>query len=266
MLREKAVISEIGCKELDINLLTRVFKLSPDLNKTYELSLENDNDRCDLLFINADEASALYQWQKLYDKNKTLTAIMLTEGDEKIEGYVTIKKPIAFKNVLRALNAISVGAFENTSPMSNDATLKILVVDDSLPVRKFMQNKLPELVCESLLIEFATSGEEAAHKIKQATRPYNIIFLDVVMPGVGGYKVCEWIKHNYNSHVVMLTNKKSEVDLAHGTMSGCNDYLTKPPDETHLKAILDNIIQIIRRDKQSGDIQNSAAGIQHYQG
>ena len=261
MLREKAVISQIGCKDLDIKLLSSVFKLSPDLNRIYEPPTPNEKRSPDVVFIDAEDPSAIQAWKELHAKDQTTTAIMVTGGNKKIKGFVTIRKPIAFKSVLRALNAVGIAAHKDAPSGNGDAALKVLVVDDSLPVRKFMEGKLTELSKVSLLIEFAASGEEAAHKIKKASRAYDIIFLDVVMPGVDGYKVCKWIKGNYPSHVIMLTSKKSPFDKVRGAMSGCNDYLTKPPLEERLNNVLLNCIKTIAKRKGSGEnkIADSAA-------
>jgi twitching motility two-component system response regulator PilG len=100
-----------------------------------------------------------------------------------------------------------------------------------------MEQKIPLLCQTQIDLSFAASGEEAMKKVKQESP--DLIFLDVMMPDVDGYKVCKWIKSiQPTAHVAMLTSKKSPFDKVRGAMSGCNDYLTKPPEDSTLAKIL----------------------------
>ena len=78
-------------------------------------------------------------------------------------------------------------------------------------------------------VELAESGERALELSRD--RSYDIIFLDVMMPGIDGYKVCKHLKKDVrskNTPIVMLTGKSSPFDKVKGTLSGCDTYLTKP--------------------------------------
>jgi two-component system cell cycle response regulator len=129
---------------------------------------------------------------------------------------------------------------DNVAVCKTGAILNVLVVDDSFPVRKYMEHTLPKLVSGGLKIEFASSGEEALEKISNGI--FGLVFLDVVMPGMDGYKVCKKIKSSHNCHVVMLTSKKSPFDRVRGTMSGCNAYITKPPEDSKLRKVLEKCL------------------------
>jgi len=88
--------------------------------------------------------------------------------------------------------------------------------------------------------EFAASGEEALFKISKLH--FDMIFLDVMLPGMYGYDVCKMIKKNKDNalmKVVMLTSKDKTFDKIRGTMAGCDGYLTKPVDEMKLRAIIE---------------------------
>ena len=77
--------------------------------------------------------------------------------------------------------------------------------------------------------EFAEDGESALHLIE--TRNYDIVYLDVVLPGKDGLAVCEAVKNDENKKhipIVMLTGKASKADQAKGKLAGCDAYLTKP--------------------------------------
>ncbi len=113
----------------------------------------------------------------------------------------------------------------------------MLVVDDSPLMRTFLQNKLQPY---GISPEFASSGEEALFKISK--QHFDMIFLDVMLPGMDGYDVCKMIKKNKDNSlmkVVMLTSKDKTFDKIRGTMAGCDGYLTKPVDEMKLRAIIE---------------------------
>ena len=74
---------------------------------------------------------------------------------------------------------------------------------------------------------------------------YDIIFLDVVMPGVDGYEVCRRIRKNMltkQTPVIMLTSKSSSFDRVRGAMAGCNSYLTKPVDYEKFHKVLEEYL------------------------
>jgi CheY-like chemotaxis protein len=114
---------------------------------------------------------------------------------------------------------------------------RVLAVDDSPLMRTFLQNKLAPY---GIHPEFAASGEEALYKISK--QHFDLIFLDVMLPGMDGYDVCKMIKKNKDNalmKVVMLTSKDKTFDKIRGTMAGCDGYLTKPVDELKLRAIIE---------------------------
>jgi CheY-like chemotaxis protein len=114
---------------------------------------------------------------------------------------------------------------------------RVLAVDDSPLMRTFLQNKLQPY---GIHPEFASSGEEALFKISK--QHFDLIFLDVMLPGMDGYDVCKMIKKNKDNNlmkVVMLTSKDKTFDKIRGTMAGCDSYLTKPVDEIKLRAIIE---------------------------
>ncbi len=77
-------------------------------------------------------------------------------------------------------------------------------------------------------VDLAETGEEALELINNNT--YDIIFLDIVLPGVDGYEVCKTIKEGKgkNTPVILLTGNSSPADRIKGNLSGCDTYLIKP--------------------------------------
>jgi CheY-like chemotaxis protein len=123
------------------------------------------------------------------------------------------------------------------TPRHEEQVFRVLAVDDSPLMRTFLQNKLAPY---GISPEFAASGEEALFKISK--QHFDMIFLDVMLPGMDGYDVCKMIKKNKDNHlmkVVMLTSKDKTFDKIRGTMAGCDGYLTKPVDEIKLRAIIE---------------------------
>ncbi len=120
-------------------------------------------------------------------------------------------------------NPADSGEFQKTFLNSG---YRALVVDDSLPVRKQVAMALER---SGISADFAENGDTALDLI--AKNDYDIIFLDVIMPGADGYEVCKSIKRDKlkkNIPVVMLTGKSSPFDKVKGKLSGCDTYLTKP--------------------------------------
>jgi CheY-like chemotaxis protein len=123
------------------------------------------------------------------------------------------------------------------TPRHEEHNFRVLAVDDSPLMRTFLQNKLAPY---GIVPDFAASGEEALFKISK--QHFDLIFLDVMLPGMDGYDVCKMIKKNKDNalmKVVMLTSKDKTFDKIRGTMAGCDGYLTKPVDELKLRAIIE---------------------------
>ncbi len=102
---------------------------------------------------------------------------------------------------------------------------KVLVVDDSLIVREQMKLILGGLGSS---VTTCSSGEEALQEVER--NDYDVIFLDVIMPGLSGFETCKKLKNKEinDAKVVMLTSKGSPVSRVRGRLSGANTYITKP--------------------------------------
>jgi twitching motility two-component system response regulator PilG len=108
-------------------------------------------------------------------------------------------------------------------PVSN---VKVMVIDDSKTIRGSAENLLKTEGCDVLT---AVDGYEALAKIT-VYKP-DIIFVDIMMPGLDGYQICALIKNNpffKSTPVIMLSSKDSIFDRARGCIVGAEKYLTKP--------------------------------------
>lgn len=108
---------------------------------------------------------------------------------------------------------------------------KILIVDDEAHLRTLLHQTLEELEDEGVELHTATNGEEALASI-ESLRP-NVVFLDVMMPKLSGFDVCERAKKTLglsDVYIVLLTAKGQEFDRQRGMQVGADLYMTKPFD------------------------------------
>jgi len=237
-------ISNLGINDKDMDTIRSILNLTPSLRNKFTAIENNLYAEANLLFINADNEESIKLWQELIVNNPSITSIMVTAKKTLPYNELAISHPIHLQSVVNILK--SVIQLEKHSPDLlgdiNQIKKRVLVVDDSLAVRKYMEEKLPDLqVKYAMNMDFAESGKEAMEKI--ITFGFDIIFLDVVMPGVDGYKICKWIKKvRPSTPVIMLTSKKSPFDKVRGSMSGCSAYITKPPVDEDLKNAIDKFI------------------------
>ena len=223
----------IGLSELEAKVLKSIFTLAPQLKENFSLIPPDEIERADLILVNGDDGIAMRKWNELREANQLLSSLILTDNEELAESENTIRRPIRVQKLIAALEEIvEKTSLDYAHGEDKTSAVDILVVDDSFPVRKYMQHKLEELAQFPINISFAVNGEEAIQKA--TSNYYNLIFLDVMMEGMDGYKVCKHIKSDKDAYVVMLTSKKSPFDKVRGTMSGCDAYITKPPADARL--------------------------------
>ena len=115
----------------------------------------------------------------------------------------------------------------------------ILIVDDEVHIRILMEQTLEELEDQGVELLTATNGAEALDLIQ--TRRPDLVFLDVMMPKMNGFEVCQAVKQDtasQNTYIIMLTAKGQELDQKQGLESGANLNMTKPfdPDDVLEKA------------------------------
>ena len=119
---------------------------------------------------------------------------------------------------------------------------KILVVEDSRTQRAVICRMLKQNGYDTIE---ASDGYEALDKLDKE-RP-NLILLDIVMPGIDGYKVMSLIKEKPGMKdvpIIMLTSRDNLIDKMRGKVSGTNEYLTKPFVYEELIAKIDKYLYI----------------------
>jgi putative two-component system response regulator len=135
--------------------------------------------------------------------------------------------------------------------------VKILIVDDSKTIRKLLANVIKKKYSSVTVLE-AGSGEEALETLTQEHN-IEIVFLDVVMPGIDGFKTCEIIKSKpyfRDITIIFLTGVQDEDSIVRGFELGGADYITKPFKNGELLARVNTHIELRRlKDKEIEETQ-----------
>jgi DNA-binding response OmpR family regulator len=115
---------------------------------------------------------------------------------------------------------------------------KVLVVDDEKLIVKGIRFSLEQ---DGMEVECAYDGEEA---LKLATEhEYDMILLDLMLPKIDGFEVCQRIREFSNVPIVMLTAKGDDMDKILGLEYGADDYITKPFNILEVKARIKAIMR-----------------------
>ena len=124
---------------------------------------------------------------------------------------------------------------------------KVLVVDDEKLIVKGIRFRLEQ---DGMEVDCAYDGEEALRLATENT--YDIILLDVMLPKMDGFEVCQHIREFSMVPVVMLTAKGDDMDKILGLEYGADDYITKPFNILEVKARIKAIMRrtVPRQQKQ----------------
>ncbi len=120
--------------------------------------------------------------------------------------------------------------------------MRILVVEDDKRVGGFLKRGLEE---ENYAVDVCLNGNDALHMAQ--TTPYDVIILDIMLPGKDGFTVCREIRQNaLLVPILMLTAKDTKEDIVTGLSEGADDYLTKP---FSFEELLARIHALLRRSQ-----------------
>jgi len=126
---------------------------------------------------------------------------------------------------------------------------RVLVVDDEKLIVKGIRFSLEQ---DGMEVDCAYDGEEAVEMAKK--KEYDIVLLDVMLPKLNGFEVCQQIREFSNMPIIMLTAKGDDMDKILGLEYGADDYITKPFNILEVKA---RIKAILRRNNKSANPSNS---------
>lgn len=115
---------------------------------------------------------------------------------------------------------------------------KVLVVDDEKLIVKGIRFSLEQ---EGMEVDCAYDGEEAYQMAK--SKEYDMILLDVMLPKMNGFEVCQAIREFSDMPIIMLTAKGDDMDKILGLDYGADDYITKPFNILEVKARIKAIMR-----------------------
>lgn len=134
---------------------------------------------------------------------------------------------------------------------------KVLVVDDEKLIVKGIRFSLEQ---DGMMVTCAYDGEEAVEFVRN--NDFDVVLLDVMLPKLTGFEVCQQIREFSNVPIIMLTAKGEDMDKILGLEYGADDYITKPFNILEVKA---RIKAIMRRSKNGIMEEPKAAKIAVYE-
>ncbi len=144
--------------------------------------------------------------------------------------------------------------------LRSEQEISILVVDDDEINRVVMGQQLEEYT-----VVKCSNGLDALTSIEES-KP-DLVLLDLMMPGLNGYEVCQKIRQKYNQielPVILVTAKNHLEDLTQGFKTGANDYLAKPFHSEELKSRVQNQLRLSLMHRISEDNAKLRAQIENY--
>ncbi len=131
---------------------------------------------------------------------------------------------------------------QEVTPEIDLSTASILLVDDNAQNLELMQAFLEELPCQ---IRTASDGVEAIESIDRSCP--NLVILDVMMPRMSGFEVCQKIKSQPSTRdtvVIMVTALNEVSDYERAVECGTNDFITKPVNKIELIARVKSLLEL----------------------
>ncbi len=284
-LSNVVTVGALGLPDSDRRVLTSIFALSSKRTPRYVLLDKSETKQADLLLVFSDDIKSV-DYGKHWNASRQRPVIIVGFATPRLHTNV-ISRPLNISKVLASLDGSTeelrhavltanparstqtqtAQASQNTidirsitapmnpttqmvdekpadeKPIYNTETLRVLVVDDSKAVQIYMTDKLKRWSIEPVI---AGLGEEAIWAC--AKHQFDVIFLDIQMPGMDGYQTCKKIKSDpsqRNAKVFMLTSRSGTFDKVRGKLAGCDLYLTKPVDPARLIEVVE--AEILRK-------------------
>lgn len=244
----KMRVVPLGFEADVVEKLEKIFQRDRAEQRAYTTVYPYTNESADILLVNYDNPAALSEKNTIFARHPDLHIVAASQGALSDESITYSIHPYQVHGILLAARLLSTldkvpdgsapeaqsqtatPALETPDNSSADIaqSYSVLVVDDSVSIQKSLEINL--LTLQHIdHIDFADSGEMALEKIE--AKQYDIIFLDVMMPGIDGYETCTRIRQMplyKKTPIVMVSAKCSPLDEVKGIVAGCTTYLTKP--------------------------------------
>lgn len=146
--------------------------------------------------------------------------------------------------------------------------MRILVVEDEEGIATSLKRGL---TADGFTVDVADNGIDGLWMAQN--NPYSVIVLDIMLPGLNGYRICQQLRDDKNTTpILMLTAKDGELDEAEGLETGADDYVTKPFSYTVLLARVRALMrrsgggQVVSDTLQVGDLRLDPAAHRCWRG
>jgi len=241
----KMRVVPLGFEADVVEKLIYIFQRDRPEQRSYTAINRYTDGSADILLVNYDNPAALSEKNTILSRHPNIHVVAASQ-EMLLDDSITYRiHPYQVHGILlaaRLLNTLdkvangskpehqsqAVPATTDSTSVEANQNYSVLVVDDSISIQKSLEINLLTLQHINH-IDFADSGEMALEKIQ--AKQYDIIFLDVMMPGIDGYETCTQIRKMplyKKTPIVMVSAKCSPLDEVKGIVAGCTTYLTKP--------------------------------------
>jgi DNA-binding response OmpR family regulator len=126
---------------------------------------------------------------------------------------------------------------------------RILVIEDNTDLARLLEIHLQDL---SYIVDLSFEGDKGLYKAESGS--YDLIILDIMLPGVDGIEICRRLRSRSDyTPILMLTSKSSELDRVLGLEIGADDYVTKPFSIRELMARVKALFRRVDELKKGGE-------------
>lgn len=241
-----ARVAALGFGAMDMERLNRMFQTPRPGARRYAIVPPGERDSFDILLVNCDEPAIQRDRDTLLRSHSQAIWVAVGHGSADCAPEHQLRGMLIATKVLGLLDRLPL-AQPQPAPRPEPAPVaaapapetlpgyRALVVDDSLAIQKSLEFNLATLE-RIAAVDFADDGESALAKAESTH--YDLIFLDVMMPGIDGYETCARLRKRpayKKTPIIMVSAKTSPLDEVKGVISGCTTYLNKPiqPEAFH---------------------------------
>lgn len=251
----------LGFEEDMAEKLEKIFQRERAGQRAYTTIYPYTGEAVDIFLINYENPTLLAEKNSIVAQCSSAAIVAASQHAITDESVTYTLYPYQVHGILLAARLLGVldkvGVASDTPVVvhtepavdSSADAYKALVVDDSVAIQKSLEINLRTLKNIGQ-IEFADSGEQALEKLD--AMQYDIIFLDVMMPGIDGYETCTQIrkKTGYkHTPIIMVSGKTSPLDEVKGIIAGCTTYLTKPVQDDAFQKLGQRMMEWLAQKK-----------------
>lgn len=244
-------------------MLREVAKLIAENTRDVDIAARYSGDQFIILITGADPAKGLTITERIRRSVEELANANLTVSVGQVScpadatnriGLIQKAKDALQEAKKRGKNTIY--RFEAQKPSLIDSPSHILIVDD-IPANLKMLEAL--LLPEHYSIIKAQNGKDALHTLSKYDTDIDLVLLDIMMPGMNGYEVCQQIKHNDQTRmipIIAITALNDIESRIKGIEAGADDFLTRPLNKSELLARVKHLVNFRKLNKKLTNIKN----------